>query len=104
MEAPVKTNAILDWLFGARLTGEDLARHLATRPPRPPRWARNTQLALYLLIIALMAAGYLGLTDKLPLVGPWLARERILVSIGCLAIIAALDWYFGRRVEKSRAP
>lgn len=101
MEAPAKRNAFLDRLFGAPLTGDDLARHLATRPPR---WARNTQSALYLLILVLVAAGFLGLIDGLPLVGPWLARERTLITIGCLAIIIALDWYFKGRAETGRKP
>lgn len=101
MEAPAKRNAFLDWLFGAPLTGDDLARHLATRPPP---WARNTKSALYLLILVLLAAGYLGLIDGLPLVGPWLARERTLVTIGCLAMIIALDWYFERRADMGRTP
>jgi hypothetical protein len=99
MDAPAKRNAFLDSVFGAPLTGDDLERHLATRPPR---WARNTQMALYLLILVLMAAGYLGLTDKLPLIGPWLARERILVSIGCLGTVLALNSYFRRRGETKR--
>lgn len=96
MEAP--RNAFLDWLFGTPLTGDDLARHLATRPPR---WARNTQFSLYLLILVLLGASYLGLTDGLPLVGPWLTRERSLIAIGCLAIIIALDWYYRRRAAQA---
>lgn len=97
MEAPAKRNAFLDWLFGAPLTGDDLARHLATRPPP---WARNIQSTLYLLILFMLPAGYLGLIDELPLVGPWLERERTLIPIGCLAIIIALDWYFKRRAVR----
>lgn len=101
MEVPAKRNAIMDFLFGARLTGDDLARHLAARPPR---WVRDTQGSLYLLILVLTSAGYLGLIDRLPIVGPWLAREGSLVSIGCLAIIIALDWYYRERAEKGRKP
>ena len=96
MGAPAKRNAFLDWLFGAPLTGDDLARHLAERPPL---WARNTKSALYLLMLTLIAAGYLGLLDRLPLLGPWLARERTLIMMGCLAIIIALDWFYKRRAE-----
>lgn len=96
MGAPAKRNAFLDWLFGAPLTGDDLARHLAERPPL---WARNTKSALYLLMLTLIAAGYLGLLDSLPLLGPWLARERTLIMMGCLAIIIALDWFYRRRAE-----
>src|SRR5690606_13279737 len=101
MEAPAKRNAFLDWLFGAPLNGDDLSRHLATRPPA---WARNTKSALYLLILVLLAAGYWGLIDRLPVVGPWLARERTLVTMGCLAAIIALDGHFKRRTEKGRTP
>lgn len=96
MGAPAKRNAFLDWLFGAPLTGDDLARHLAERPPL---WARNTKSALYLLMLTLIAAGYLGLLGRLPLLGPWLARERTLIMMGCLAIIIALDWFYKRRAE-----
>ena len=96
MGAPAKRNAFLDWLFGAPLTGDDLARHLAERPPL---WARNTKSALYLLMLTLIAAGYLGLLDRLPLLGPWLAREQTLIMMGCLAIIIALDWFYKRRAE-----
>ena len=101
MEAPAKRNAFLEWLFGAPLTGDDLTRHLATRPPR---WARNTQLSLYLLIVVLLGVKYSGLTDGLPLVGPWLAREQTLITIGCLAIIIGLDWYFKQRADTDRKP
>jgi len=101
MEAPAKRNAFMDWLFGAPLKGDDLARHLATRPPR---WVRDTELCLWLLILFLLSAGYLGLLDRLPLVGPWLARERTLIQIGCLAVIVALRWYFEGRVGKGRNP
>lgn len=45
MQAPAKRNAFMDWLFGAPLTGDDLARHLATRPPR---WVRDTEFCLWL--------------------------------------------------------
>ena len=99
MGDPVKRNAFLDWVFGVPLAGDDLERHLAARPPR---WARNIQMTLFLLILVLMAAGYLGWTDKLPLVGPWLARERALVSMGCLATILALSSYFKRQGEMKR--
>lgn len=101
MEAPAKRNAVVDWLFGAPLTGDDLARHLATRPPR---WVRDTEFYLYLLSVVLLAAGYLGLLDRLPLVGQWLARERTLVVIGCLAIIVALKWFYEGRVDKRHNP
>ncbi|HYC96805.1 hypothetical protein [Brevundimonas sp.] len=101
MEAPTKRNAFLDWLFGAPLTGGDLARHLAERPPL---WARNTTSFLYLLVLGLIAAGWMGLLDRLPLVGPWLARERTLILMGCLAIIIALDWYYKRRAGKGGKP
>lgn len=96
MQAPAKRNLFLDWLFGAPLTGDDLAKHLATRPPR---WARNAKSALYLLMLALLVAGLLGLIDQLPLVGPWLARERPLIMMCCLAAVMVLDWYFRRRAE-----
>jgi len=101
MEAPAKRNAFMDWLFGAPLTGDDLAKHLVARPPR---WVRDTQSSLYLLILVLISAGYLGLIDRLPLIGPWLARERTLITIGCLAIIIALDWYYKGRADKGRKP
>ena len=97
MEAPAKRNAFMDWLFGAPLTGVDLAA-------RPPRWVRNTELCMWLLILVLLSAGYLGLLDELPLVGPWLARERTLIQIGCLAVIVALRWYYEGRVGKGRNP
>src|SRR5690606_12194575 len=101
MEAPAKRNAFLDWLFGAPLNGDDLARQL---PARPPAWARNTKSAPYLLILVLTAAGYWCLIDRLPVVGPWLARERTIATMGCLAMIIALDWYFKRRAETGRTP
>ena len=101
METPARRNAIMDLLFGARLTGDDLARHLAARPPR---WVRDTELCLWLLILVLLSAGYLGLLDALPLVGPWLARERTLIQIGCLTVIIALRWYYEGRVKKVRNP
>ena len=101
MGAPAKRNAFLDWVFGTPLTGDDLARHLAERPPP---WARNTIMALYLLMLALIAAGYMGYLDKLPLFGPWLAREQTLIKMGCLAIIIALGWYYKRRAETASKP
>jgi hypothetical protein len=101
MGAPAKRNAFLDWLFGTPLTGDDLARHLAERPPR---WAINTKTALYLLMLVLIAAKHLGLLDRLPPVGPWLAREQPLIMMGCLAIIIALDWYYRRRAETAKKP
>lgn len=101
MGDPAKRNPLLNWLFGTPLTGDDLARHLAARPPR---WVRDTELCLWLLCLVLIAAGYLGLLDSLPLVGPWLARERTLILIGCLAVIIALRWYFEGRVQKGHNP
>jgi len=101
MEPHAKQNPLLKWLFGTPLTGDDLARHLAMRPPH---WVRDIVLCLYLLSMALLAAGYLGLLERLPLIGEWLARERTLVVIGCLAIIIALNWYYEGRVEKRRSP
>lgn len=101
MDDPAKRNAFLDLLFGAPLTGDDLARHLATRPPP---WARNTISALYVLILVLLPAGYFGLIDGLPFVGPWLARERMFITAGCLVVIIALSWYFKRRAETERTP
>lgn len=101
MEAPAKRTSLLNWLFGTPLTGDDLARHLAARPPR---WVRDTELCLWLLILVLLSAGYLGLLDAFPLVGPWLARERTLIQIGCLAVIIALRWYYEGRVKKVRNP
>lgn len=96
METPSKRNAIMDALFGERLTGDDLASHLAARPPR---WARYTKMSLYLLVVVLMAASYLNVTDRLSGFGAWLVRERLLIASGCLAIIIALDWYYKRRAE-----
>lgn len=101
MEVPTKRNAFLDLLFGSPLTGDDLARHLAARPPR---WARNTKLSLYFFMGVLIVAGWLGLTDRLPLVGPWLAREHNLILIVGLAIIIAMDWYYKRRADTGRKP
>ena len=98
METPARRNAIMDFLFGARLTGDDLARHLAARPPR---WVLGTTLVLYLLILVLIPAAYLGLIDRLPLVGPWLARERTLITIGLLAVIITLDWHYKRRAGRA---
>ena len=101
MDAPAKRNAFLDWLFGAPLTGDDLARHLAERPPR---WARYTQLSLYLLALVVLAASFFDETDRLPLVGPWLAREGTLIVMGCLAVNVAVDWYYRRRAGRDRRP
>lgn len=101
MEDPAKRNAFLDRLFGGPPTGDDLAKRLVTRPPP---WARNAISALYVLILVLISAGYLGLIDGLPFVGPWLARERVFVIAGCLAVIIALDWYLKRRAETGRTP
>lgn len=101
MRAPAKRNAFLEWLFGAPLTGDDLARHVAERPPR---WALNIQLSLYLLATILLAAGFLGLTDRLPHIGPWLARDGTLIAIGCLAINIVLDWYYKLRADTGRKP
>lgn len=99
MEAPAKRNAFLDWLFGAPLTDDDLARRSTARPPR---WVRNTQLSLYLLTLGLFAAVYMGLTDGLPLVGPWLAQGRPFIPIGCFAIILAVNWSNRRRAGMER--
>lgn len=98
MKEPAKRNAFFDWLFGAPLAGDELARHRAV-----PRWVRRAKSTLYLLILILLAAGLLGVIDALPIIGAWLARERSIVMIACLAIVVGLDWYFERPAERRHA-
>lgn len=102
MGDPAKRNAVMDWLFGAPLTGDDLAKHLAGRPPRRVRYV---QLALILLVLVLLTAGFVGLKDRLPLVGPWLTRDWLsLIALGCLATNSAVNWYYRRRADIALKP
>jgi len=93
MEAPIKRNAFLDWLFGGPPTAEDLARRMSDCTPR---WARNTKLFLYALVPVLWAGSKFGVTKQIPIFGLWLSQEWALASLIALAVIIALDWYYKR--------
>ena len=100
MEAPAKRNAFLDWLFGAPLTGEELAVHLSARPPR---LARNGQMALCLFAIVMGTLGLFGLADRLPGVG-WLLRDwSTPVGLGCVAASSAISWFYKQRANRTSA-
>lgn len=99
MEAPVKRNVFLDWLFGGPPTADDLARRMNDRTPR---WARNTKLSLYAFVPVFWVASAFGVTKQIPLFGLWLSQERTLVCLIATAAICALDWYFKRSPPAGR--
>lgn len=97
MGDPVKRNAILDWLFGAPLTGDEPA---AQQQSRPPRWIVHTRRSLLLLMVALMTLGLFDLDHRLPVIGPWLAREPwglTLILAVCMLGVSASYWHHERR-------
>ncbi len=104
MGDPTKRNAVMDWLFGAPVTGDELSAHLASRPPR---WVHYARQSLLLLMLGLMTLGLFDLDHRLPLVGPWLAREwwgLTVIMLACLASVAALDWFHKRQsARRSRS-
>lgn len=101
MEAPTKRNASMDWLFGNRLTGDELAIHLAARPPR---WVSNSRQALRLVILAVLSVSLFDREGRVPIIGPWIAQTlaEYLIAIGCMLLIAASEWFDERRVAAIR--
>ena len=71
MAPPHKRSAYLNWLFGARLTDDNLMRHNAARPSLLVHYAlQSVRLAL----IVVLGASLFNGEGWLPLIGPWLAQ------------------------------
>lgn len=101
MADPTKRNAIMDWLFGAPLPGDEPAIHLAARPPR---WVVNTRQALRLVILGVLGVSLLDSEGKVPIVGPWFAETGagFLIAVVCASLIAISEWREERRVATIR--
>ena len=78
----------LDLLFGARPTDEDTARRLAARPPRPV-W--TVLLVMRLTLLVWLSASLLGVKDRLPHAGPWLASNGG-YEFAFLAALILIPW------------
>ena len=98
MDTPDKRNSVLDFLFGGPPTPKELAARLAHPEPR---WASAARLSLGGLVAVLMTASFLGLTTRIPIVGPWMHQERGLIGLGACVLIIMLDWWLKKRTGKA---
>lgn len=91
----------MEWLFGKRLVGDELAVHLAARPPR---WVSNSRQALRLIILAVLSVSLFDREGRVPIIGPWIAQTQAeyLIALGCILLIAASEWFDERRVAAIR--
>ncbi|MBU2167548.1 MAG: hypothetical protein KKF88_06905 [Alphaproteobacteria bacterium] len=90
----------LDLLFGARPTDEDAARRLAARPPRPV-W--TVLLVMRLTLLVWLSASLLGIKDRLPHAGPWLASNEGYEFVFLVALILipwGVDSFYERRAAR----
>ena len=102
-EADMKRVNVMSWLFGDKLSGSELARNQAARPPRSITYLL---LAMRLLAIGVMLASAFHVKDRLPIVGPWLSAEwwrGIAVVIPLLVVPEAVAWFYRRRVKSRPA-
>ncbi|WP_226636029.1 hypothetical protein [Brevundimonas poindexterae] len=97
-----KRKPVMDAIFGAPLTGDELARHMAARPPK---WVYYAKQTTRLVIVVVLIAAALDREDQLPLIGPWLGQSGwgvYLIWGGGLAILGLSEWYFERRARALR--
>ncbi len=90
----------LDLLFGARPTDEEAARRLAARPPRPV-W--TVLLVMRLTLLVWLSASLLGVKDRLPYAGHWLASNGWFDFVFVVALILipwAVDAFYERRAAR----
>jgi len=94
-----KRKPVMDAIFGAPLTGDELAQHMAARPPK---WVYYVRQTTRLIVGVVLIAAVVDREDQLPLIGPWLGQTwwgLYLIWGGGLAILGLSEWYFERRAR-----